>query len=64
LNARASSTWGRIWWRSNGNVVLQPEAKHRETDETWSDWSPVYADQKGAQISSPKAQFLQWRSIF
>ncbi len=32
-------------------------------DETWSDWSANYADQKGVQISSPKAKYLQWRAI-
>ncbi len=64
LNAKASAAWGRIWWRSSGNVVLQTRSGNTEKpDETWSDWSANYADQKGAQIQSPKANFLQWRAI-
>lgn len=64
LNAKASATWGRIWWRSSGNVALQTRSGNTEkADETWSDWSASYADQKGAQISSPKAKYLQWRAV-
>ena len=64
LNARASAAWGRIWWRANGNVVLQTRSGNTEKpNETWSDWSANYADQRGAQISSPTAKFLQWRAI-
>ncbi len=64
LNAKASATWGRIWWRGNGNVVLQTRSGNTgKPDETWSDWSANYADQKGAQINSPQAKYLQWRAI-
>jgi len=64
LNARATATWGRIWWRSNGNVILQTRSGNTEKpNETWSDWSANYADPKGAQISSPTARFLQWRAV-
>ncbi len=64
LDAKASASWGRIWWRSNGNVVLQTRAGNtNKPDETWSDWSANYADQKGVQISSPNAKYLQWRAI-
>jgi sugar lactone lactonase YvrE len=64
LDAKAAASWGRIWWRSNGNVALQTRSGNTEKpDETWSDWSANPADQKGAQISSPKAKFLQWRAI-
>ena len=65
LNAGTSASWGRIWWRSGGNVVLQTRSGNTEkADETWSGWSANYADRKGAQISSPKARFLQWRAVF
>lgn len=65
LNARSSATWGRIWWRSNGTVVLQTRSGNTEKpDETWSDWSANYIDPKGAQVASPKAKFLQWRAVF
>ncbi len=64
LDAKAAATWGRIWWRSNGNVALQTRSGNTEKpDETWSDWSANLTDQKGAQVSSPKAKFLQWRAI-
>jgi hypothetical protein len=65
LDAKASADWGRIWWRSSGGVVLQTRSGNTEKpNETWSDWSANYADQKGAQINSPKAKYLQWRAVF
>ena len=64
LNAKSSAAWGRIWWRGNGNVVLQTRSGNTEKpNETWSDWSANYTDSKGGQIQSPKANFLQWRAI-
>ncbi len=66
LDAKASASWGRIWWRSAGgnNVALQTRTGNTEKpNETWSDWSASYMDAKGAQITSPKAKYLQWRAI-
>lgn len=64
LDAKASADWGRIWWRSSGNVTIQTRSGNTEKpNETWSDWSANSADQKGAQINSPKAKYLQWRAI-
>ncbi|MDQ3711117.1 MAG: hypothetical protein M3388_02730 [Acidobacteriota bacterium] len=64
LNAKTSAAWGRIWWRSNGNITVQTRSGNTEKpSETWSDWSAALADQKGAQVPSPKARFLQWRAI-
>lgn len=64
LDAKSSASWGRIWWRSTGNVVFQTRSGNTEKpSETWSDWSAVYTNPKEAQISSPKAKFLQWRAI-
>jgi WD40 repeat protein len=64
LDAKAAASWGRIWWRSAGNVQLQTRSGNTEKpDETWSAWSAAYTDQKGAQISSPKAKYLQWRAV-
>jgi sugar lactone lactonase YvrE len=64
LDAKASAEWGRIWWRAGGDIVLQTRSGNTEKpNETWSDWSASYADQKGAQIASPKAKFLQWRAV-
>jgi WD40 repeat protein len=65
LDAKASAVWGRIWWRANGNVILQTRSGNTEKpDETWSDWSSAYTEQKGAQIASPKAKYLQWQAVF
>ncbi len=64
LNAKMSAAWGRIWWRSNGTVTVQTRSGNTEKpNETWSDWSAAFTDQKGAQVQSPKARFLQWRAI-
>ncbi|MBA3784196.1 MAG: hypothetical protein H0X15_01440 [Acidobacteria bacterium] len=65
LNAKTSAAWGRIWWRANGNVTVQTRSGNTEKpNETWSDWSATLTDQKGAQVQSPKARFLQWRATF
>ncbi len=64
LDANAAASWGRIWWRSVGNVELQTRSGNTENpDETWSAWSGSLTDQKGGQVSSPPAKFLQWRAI-
>ncbi len=64
LDAKASSSWGRIWWRSAGNVTIQTRSGNTEkADENWSDWSNAITDQKGAQIASPKARYFQWRAV-
>lgn len=66
FDAKASASWGRIWWRSSagGNVTLQTRSGNTQTpNETWSDWSAAYTSGAGAQITSPKAKFLQWRAI-
>ncbi|HEX3100653.1 MAG TPA: hypothetical protein VHQ01_02615, partial [Pyrinomonadaceae bacterium] len=64
LDAKATATWGRIWWRSSGSVTIQTRTGNTEkADETWSAWSTAAADQKGVQVSSPKAKYLQWRAV-
>lgn len=64
LDAKAVAAWGRIWWRSGGNVELQTRSGNTEKpNETWSAWSAALKDAKGAQIASPKAKYLQWRAI-
>lgn len=63
LDAKAAASWGRIWWRSTGNVTLQTRSGNTEKpDETWSAWSAALVDQRGGQIGSPKAKYLQWRA--
>lgn len=64
LDAKAAASWGRIWWRSTGNVQIQTRSGNTEKpDETWSAWSAALTDAKGAQISNPVAKYLQWRAV-
>lgn len=64
LDAKATATWGRIWWRSSGSVTIQTRTGNTEkADETWSAWSTAASDPKGIQVSSPKAKYLQWRAV-
>ena len=64
LDAKATATWGRIWWRSGGTVQIQTRSGNTEKpDATWGDWSAAYTDQKGVQIASPKARYMQWKSV-
>ena len=63
-DARNSALWGRIWWRSSGNVQIQTRSGNtQKPDETWSAWSALSNNPVGAQISSPKARFIQWRAV-
>ena len=62
-DAKLTASWGRIWWRGGGTVEVQTRSGNGERpDSTWSDWSPVYKDPEGNQISSPRARFIQWRA--
>jgi hypothetical protein len=64
LDAKATATWGRVWWRSSGGVAMQTRSGNTEKpDETWSGWSTELTDPKGCQISSPKARYIQWRAV-
>ncbi len=64
LDAKASATWGRIWWQANGNVQLQTRSGNTERpDETWSAWSVINTEARSGQIPSPKAEHLQWRAV-
>ena len=63
-DARLLATWGRIWWRGEGNVELQTRTGNGERpDSTWSEWSTSYRDTSGTQITSPRARFIQWRAV-
>ncbi len=64
LDAKAVAAWGRIWWRSAGNVQIQTRSGNTEKpNETWSAWSASQTDAKGTQIASPRAKYLQWRAV-
>jgi hypothetical protein len=63
-DAKLVAAWGKIWWRGTGPIELQTRSGNSERpDMTWSDWSTSYTDAGGAQISSPRARFIQWRAI-
>jgi len=63
-DARIVASWGKIWWRGVGPVELQTRSGNSERpDMTWSEWSTSYTDASGAQISSPRARFIQWRAV-
>lgn len=64
LDAKATATWGRLWWTSSGIVTLQTRSGNTEKpDETWSQWSAAQSEQRGAQIASPRARYLQWKAV-
>lgn len=63
-DTKLSAAWGKIWWRSNGNVELQTRTGNTERpDQTWSDWSAAYTDANGTQVTSPRARYIQWRAV-
>lgn len=62
-DARLIASWGRVWWRGEGNIELQTRSGNGERpDATWSEWSPAYREATGNQIASPRARFIQWRT--
>jgi sugar lactone lactonase YvrE len=64
FDAKASATWGRIWWQSSGNVQIQTRSGNTEkADETWSAWTGVGTGSQSGQIVSPKARYIQWRAV-
>lgn len=64
LDAKAAASWGRIWWRSSGNVRIETRSGNTElADETWSTWNSVGTESMSGQVASPKAKYLQWRAI-
>jgi hypothetical protein len=62
-DAKLTASWGRLWWRGAGNVEMQTRTGNGgRPDGTWSDWSNLYKDPEGSQITSPRARFIQWRA--
>jgi hypothetical protein len=66
-DAQAVATWGAVKWQgsipADTRVEIQTRSGNTRTpDETWSDWSPAYADGTGSPIVSPRARYLQWRA--
>ena len=63
-DAKLIASWGRVWWRGAGNIEVQTRTGNGERpDATWSDWSPAVKNADGNQISSPRARFIQWRTV-
>ena len=64
LDAKTTARWGRLWFNGTGSLTIQNRSGNTgKPDETWSSWSESITDQKGAQVSSPKARYLQWRAV-
>ncbi|MBN1568376.1 MAG: hypothetical protein JXA73_11060 [Acidobacteria bacterium] len=68
LDAKTVASWGKISWRSAnpGGAGIELSTRTGNTskpDSSWSDWSEGYAS-AGAQITSPRARYLQWRASF
>jgi hypothetical protein len=65
FDAKVTASWGRIWWRSSGNIIIQTRSGNTEKpDETWGDWvDGINEGGMSARIRSQKARFLQWRAI-
>ncbi len=66
-DARTVALWGTMRWRDTAPAGTRVELSTRSgntstPDETWSDWSPAYADPEGSAIVSPRARYLQWRA--
>jgi len=62
-DTRFAGQWGVINWRGQGVVELQTRSGNTETpDATWSEWSAIYRNASGDQITSPRARFIQWRA--
>jgi outer membrane protein assembly factor BamB len=67
-DAQTVAAWGTIKWRAQAPAGTRVElatrsGNTRTPDETWSDWTPAYANQEGTAITSPRARYLQWRAV-
>jgi len=64
LDAKATATWGQLWWRSSGDVKIETRSGNTDSpSETWSGWTPVNGSLSRGPSISPKARFFQWRAI-
>jgi sugar lactone lactonase YvrE len=63
FDARVFSKWGRAEFRGSGNVELFARSGNVDNpDRNWSIWKKVDI-QKDAEITSPPARFIQWKTI-
>lgn len=64
LDAKSTASWGRIWWRSSGNVQIQTRSGNTEKpEESWSAWATINSPIGSGQVASPRAKYLQWRAV-
>ena len=67
-DALTVATWGAIKWQAQAPAGTRIEISTRSgntrtPDDTWSNWTPAYADAEGSPIRSPRARYLQWRAV-
>lgn len=63
LDAGLRATFGRLAWRSEGQVQLETRTGNTETpDTTWSPWSKPLA--QPGDVSSPPGRYVQMRARF
>ena len=60
FDASSVARWGRLRRNSSGTTAIRARSGNSlRPDNTWSPWSELLNDSKGAQIPSPNARFLQ-----
>lgn len=65
-NTKGISRWGKLSWEAElpegTSIVFATRSGNTEkSDSTWSDWSEELTTSEGSQITSPSAQYIQWR---
>lgn len=68
-DATSVAKWGALAWRgsapSSSRLIFRTRAGNSaRPDKTWSEWSQPMSNDKGSQVSSPNARFLQWKAEF
>ncbi len=66
-NAKAISRWGKLSWEEGlpegTSISFATRTGNTEKpDNTWSDWSEALTMSEESQITSPPAQYIQWRA--
>ena len=65
FDAGSIARWGKLRWQGAGAVTMLTRAGNSlRPDSTWSDWSEPLRDSAGAQITSPNARYLQFKTTF
>jgi len=63
LDAKATASWGNVWWTSAGNVQIETRSGNSESpNETWSGWEVVRSESRRGKASNPPARYFQWRA--